>query len=650
MSRNTTLRVGDIEFIVDQAVCSQAVQTCDMPWFAFITRKSIGDQSGNNLRAAVEFVDASRASDPRDKIFGVLGLIDTGERRIAAAYSISFRHLVIGYYAYCLLTKKDISVMIQASSFRSPEGMPSWAPPSQYDACGSEHLIPSTGNLHPDWLCKSKDFPEAYFRHHKRGGGLGNGGFENVAWSRDLTRHTCYKVACEWINSLSGQVWFETCWHSQTAIDSSSGAFNLTAVDIMSFGNFDFSEAEIVKNGEVYVHTLKAGTSTLYIYANECIIGPADESDKIHLFALCDNDDEVGDADDPYRFYNATGKNAKSRLCVLQQINDEAKFRLLSASLVTNARQSWAGLDDDPKQYNQFFDPCGSYSRYPSPRLAFPTTNTGVVFLQVFQSILDAEKSGSSAKFFDVYFQAVREFHPQLIQWKSRQRNIADDSSHAQDRAIDVVQLRFEPNQHKILEDIFDMIQEDVKKSLEWPVPPAISEDGHHDGHFNPPFLRIGWSDLTLNQTNQSSDNSSADDVDVYGFYPLDAINEALDKEKVLEIEAMDEEMSGHGSSRPEAIHEDSVMGSSLGLIREHKGQTLWVAFDILSLTLWAQIHPYMTELRGLSRFCKDGENEMTRLLRPQTEEEERLTCLNWPVSIMEDFKIDGELRHITII
>ncbi|KAF5521239.1 Heterokaryon incompatibility protein 6, OR allele [Colletotrichum aenigma] len=219
MSRNITLRVGDIEFIVDQAVCSQVVQACDMPWFAFITRKSIGDQSGNNLRAAVEFVDASRASDPRDKIFGILGLIDTGERRIVPAYSISFRHLVIGYYAYYLLTKRDLRVLFHASGRRAPEGMPSWAPPAQYDASG--------------------------------------------------------------------------------------------------------------------------------------------------------------------------------------------------------------------------------------------TINRGVVFLEVFQSILDAEKSGSSVEFFKVYFQAVREFHPQLIQWKSRRRDTDDD----EDRIIDLVQLRFEPNQYEILESILDMIQ-----------------------------------------------------------------------------------------------------------------------------------------------------------------------------------------------
>ncbi|KAE9582350.1 hypothetical protein CGMCC3_g1676 [Colletotrichum fructicola] len=744
MSSNITVRIGDTEFIVDHTVSSYAAHACHIPWFAFITRKSIGDQSGNNLRAAVEFVDASRASDPRDKIFGILGLIDSEEHQIAANYSISFRHLAIGYYAYCMLTKRDIRVLLHASGRRAPEGIPSWVPPAQYDVSRSRRLIPSTSNLQLDWLCKCKDFIEAYSGHHECYLPE-EGGFKMIAKSACLTRHTCYKVACEWISYTFDPVWYETCWHSQAAIESSTGAFNLTAKHIMSFGNIDFSKAEIEKVGEVHVHALKAGTSTLYIYANECIIGPEDEPDKTHLFVLCDNDDEVCNANLPYPMEKYTGMPTKSRLCVLQQTNDEAKFRILSASVIAcfhvlpkledlfissasismchygstsfeyyrlswnifsasddkealplpllradcragthchgqllrvpessdtehlmiytshpihNARRTWAALDGDPKEYNEFFDPWRSYSRYPSPRLAFPAINNGVVFLQVFQSILDAEKSGSSVDFFNVYFQAVREYHPQLIQWKSRRRDSDDD----EDKIIDLVQLRFEPNQYDILEGILDMIQEDVKKSKEWsaqwPPPPPI----HGGKDFNPPFLRIGWRDLALSQTNEASENPSANDEDVYGFYALDAINKAVDKERLLYDRAETEALSGHALDwSDEAVDEDPVDGGSHcqnsngwlyddSVVREHKGQDLWVAFDILSLTLWAQIHPNMAELRGLSRFCKDGENEMTRLLRPQTEEEHRLTCLNWPVGIMEDFKIDGELRHITII
>ncbi|KAF4809900.1 Heterokaryon incompatibility protein 6, OR allele [Colletotrichum siamense] len=223
MSRNITLRIGDTDLIVDQSV-----RACEIPWFDFITSKSMGNiVSGRHLQTAVELAGASRASDPRDKIFGVLGLVDVGKHQIAAEYSISCRHLAIGYYAYCLLAKKDLCVMIQASGVRAAEGMPSWAPRAEYD----------------------------------------------------------------------------------------------------------------------------------------------------------------------------TSRNVKR----------------------------------------------------------------SAIFLQLFQSILHAERSGSSAQFFKVYFQAVREFHPQLIGWKDQRKDTSDELNHGEVAVRELVQLRFEPYQYVILEDILDSIQEDLK-------------------------------------------------------------------------------------------------------------------------------------------------------------------------------------------
>ncbi|KAH0429234.1 hypothetical protein CcaCcLH18_08586 [Colletotrichum camelliae] len=443
MSRNITLRIGDTEFIVDQTASSDAAQAGNMPWFTFITRKSIGYQSGNNLRAAVEFVDASRASDPRDKIFGVLGLIDSAEHRTAAAYSISFRHLVIGYYAYCLIAKKDIRVMFEASSSRSPEGMPSWAPPARYDVSNSVHIIPGIGYLRPDWLYGSKDFKEAYEKHH-------------------------------WI-----------------------------------------------------------------------------------------------------------------------QEGHESGF-----GMVANSLGPWKET-------------------------------------QVFQSILDAERSGSSAGFFNVYFQAVREFSPKLIQWENRRSNTASDACHEEVGIIELVQMRFEPDQYNVLERILDSIQEDIIMAVK----KKFTVASIYDDQFNPPFLRFGWRDLALNQSTEIVESSGLNQEDIHGFHALDGIRQA--------IEELRETWMYEGPDPKERVYDDSI-------VRDHKDQTIWVAFDLLSLTLWAQTHPCMIELRRLSRFCKDGENEMTRILRPLTEEEKGWTytdtCRDWPLNIIEDFKIDGEFRSITII
>ncbi|KAF6815480.1 heterokaryon incompatibility protein het-6-like protein [Colletotrichum plurivorum] len=84
--------------------------------------------------------------------------------------------------------------------------------------------------------------------------------------------------------------------------------------------------------------------------------------------------------------------------------------------------------------------------------------------------------------------------------------------------------------------------------------------------------------------------------------------------------------------------------------IREHQGQTIWVAFDLLSFTMWAQAHPCMTVLRGLSRFCRDGEDEMTRLLRVPEDKDKTIAVPVWPNDIIEDFAMSVENRSVRII
>lgn len=134
-------------------------------------------------------------------------------------------------------------------------------------------------------------------------------------------------------------------------------------------------------------------------------------------------------------------------------------------------------------------------------------------------------------------------------------------------------------------------------------------------------------------------ESSSLNYEDTHGFYPLGDICKAT-------------EQFGKTWLNREHLPKGPVYDDSI--VRDHKDQTIWVAFDLLSLMLWAQTHPCMVELRRLSRFCKDGENEMTRILRPLTEEEKGWTYTDiyrdWPLNILEDFEIDGEFRSITII
>lgn len=82
----------------------------------------------------------------------------------------------------------------------------------------------------------------------------------------------------------------------------------------------DFSKTKIERNGEVNILTLNVGMSTFCLYVNECILDSADEPSRLHLFVLCDSASEGPVA-------------GSSTICLLQRTSEEAKFRLVSASV-----------------------------------------------------------------------------------------------------------------------------------------------------------------------------------------------------------------------------------------------------------------------------------------------------------------------------
>ncbi|KAM5377509.1 hypothetical protein ACJZ2D_004878 [Fusarium nematophilum] len=79
LSRQMTLRVGNVECSIDQVVVKYfqdhpALDGSTLPWAKYITQRAIRDEHGNDLLAATNLTRRSRASDPRDQVFGVLGL------------------------------------------------------------------------------------------------------------------------------------------------------------------------------------------------------------------------------------------------------------------------------------------------------------------------------------------------------------------------------------------------------------------------------------------------------------------------------------------------------------------------------------------------------------------------------------------------
>jgi hypothetical protein len=58
------------------------------------------------------------SSDPRDKVFGILGLAQSDENAIRPNYTIPTQHAFTGIFAHCLVNLKDTGVLFTASGVR----------------------------------------------------------------------------------------------------------------------------------------------------------------------------------------------------------------------------------------------------------------------------------------------------------------------------------------------------------------------------------------------------------------------------------------------------------------------------------------------------------------------------------------------------
>jgi hypothetical protein len=81
----------------------------------------------DNPHETLRITWAANASDARDKIFGVLGLIqkDTG---LMPNYSLSALHIFVGVVGHILPNLKIPDILTLASGQASPATYPSWMP------------------------------------------------------------------------------------------------------------------------------------------------------------------------------------------------------------------------------------------------------------------------------------------------------------------------------------------------------------------------------------------------------------------------------------------------------------------------------------------------------------------------------------------
>lgn len=151
MSRGAVMRVGDVDFWADAALSTRlASNVPSWSWgrvpAAWVQYISQGASSVKDLKELLLITSLSLATDPRDRVFGLLGIMpelsslreapvsdpsSTSILRLGglqADYSLSYNEVFIGLFGYCLLKLRQPNILYHASCVWRVSHYPTWAP------------------------------------------------------------------------------------------------------------------------------------------------------------------------------------------------------------------------------------------------------------------------------------------------------------------------------------------------------------------------------------------------------------------------------------------------------------------------------------------------------------------------------------------
>jgi hypothetical protein len=167
LSRQILLRIGGNEFWADQGVVERLSEvdrqwdwdSTSAPWFQYAATnrtKFVQNIDSAVLYDLLRLAWLSKATDARDKVFGVLGLIEDSRFALRPDYSITTRHVFIGIFAHCLLNLKDTRILAHAAGIGACGDFPSWMPdwrstllPASFKTTFDVHL-PIDNDGYPD--------------------------------------------------------------------------------------------------------------------------------------------------------------------------------------------------------------------------------------------------------------------------------------------------------------------------------------------------------------------------------------------------------------------------------------------------------------------------------------------------------------------
>ncbi|KAK0701322.1 heterokaryon incompatibility protein-domain-containing protein, partial [Lasiosphaeris hirsuta] len=135
LARQLAILVGDFEVLVDSYTSQALLQRQDngghgwedteTPWLQYAAQGRFFDL---NVLQLLELTAGSKCSDPRDKVFGLLGLLQSGRGAPVPDYALSAGHVLAGIAAHCVLDVQFPELLYNATGATAGGQCPSWMP------------------------------------------------------------------------------------------------------------------------------------------------------------------------------------------------------------------------------------------------------------------------------------------------------------------------------------------------------------------------------------------------------------------------------------------------------------------------------------------------------------------------------------------
>ncbi|RSL41874.1 hypothetical protein CEP54_015685 [Fusarium duplospermum] len=273
-----------------------------VPWIENIAQ---GGLTGKDIYELVRATWSSKASDPRDRVFGILALQDNDALR--PDYSSSCLHVFMGLFAHSLLTLKHLEVLSSASGFSTPDGFPSWMPDWKSSTLQSTRSVGSNQNAAADlfqsWKRKNilthplptpqsveisnprkvvVQFTTKWSRAKNNDELVGDRRIRDIQWMHKVpSKHFIEILTEEEIHMLKQRPWYR-----KATVDSATGNLKINLTHLVGFSS---KPINVEKNEIMSLFEVEAiGTDASMYLASDVPLDSLIKPGKDHLFLLDD--------------------------------------------------------------------------------------------------------------------------------------------------------------------------------------------------------------------------------------------------------------------------------------------------------------------------------------------------------------------------